>query len=122
MAQGPSDKLAAPDPFAARRAALREEFFARLFLLGGWIGGTDTYKRTMWTAVPDIALQTLATGVGPITSIAQAGDSRLFLALQTGRIVIYARGQIQPGAFLDLTALVSCCIERGLQQLSRHRQ
>src|SRR5579859_376667 len=44
------------DPFAAKRAAMREEFFARLFLLGGWIGGTDTYKRTMWQAVPDIAV------------------------------------------------------------------
>lgn len=43
------------DPFAARREAFREEFFSRLFLLGGWPGGTDTYKRTMWTAVPDIA-------------------------------------------------------------------
>src|SRR6476469_11047075 len=45
-----------PDPFDAHRAALREEFFGRLFLLGGWIGGTDTYKRTMWSAVPEIAL------------------------------------------------------------------
>src|SRR5436309_10833726 len=45
------------DPFAAKRAALREEFFDRMFLLGGWIGGTDTYKRTMWAAVPDIALE-----------------------------------------------------------------
>jgi nicotinate phosphoribosyltransferase len=44
------------DCFAAKRAALREEFFGKLFLLGGWLGGTDTYKRTMWTAVPDIAL------------------------------------------------------------------
>src|SRR5450432_988336 len=44
------------DPFAAKREAMREEFFAKLFLLGGWLGGTDTYKRTMWTAVPDIAL------------------------------------------------------------------
>src|SRR5438105_9786799 len=44
------------DPFAAKRAAMREEFFGKLFLLGGWLGGTDTYKRTMWTAVPDIAL------------------------------------------------------------------
>jgi nicotinic acid phosphoribosyltransferase len=44
------------DPFAEKRAAMREEFFARHFLLGGWIGGTDTYKRTMWAAVPDIAL------------------------------------------------------------------
>ncbi len=46
---------AVDDPFAAKRAAMREEFFARHFLLGGWLGGTDTYKRTMWTAVPDIA-------------------------------------------------------------------
>ncbi|MBN9118787.1 MAG: hypothetical protein J0I06_06450 [Planctomycetes bacterium] len=46
-----------PDPFAAKRAEMRDEFFAKLFLLGGWLGGTDTYKRTMWAAVPDVALQ-----------------------------------------------------------------
>jgi nicotinate phosphoribosyltransferase len=46
----------AQDPFAARRAAMREEFLARHFLLGGWPGSTDTYKRTMWAAVPDIAV------------------------------------------------------------------
>src|SRR5688572_24029646 len=45
----------AADPFAARRAALRADFFSRLFLLGGWPGATDTYKRTMWSAVPDVA-------------------------------------------------------------------
>jgi nicotinic acid phosphoribosyltransferase len=44
------------DPFADKRAAMRAEFFGRLFLLGGWLGGTDTYKRTMWAAVPDVAL------------------------------------------------------------------
>ncbi len=44
-----------PDPFAAKRAAMREEFLDRHFLLGGWLGGTDTYKRTMWAAVPEIA-------------------------------------------------------------------
>ncbi len=43
------------DRFAAKRQAMREEFFARCFLLGGFVGATDTYKRTMWTAVPDIA-------------------------------------------------------------------
>jgi nicotinic acid phosphoribosyltransferase len=48
--------LASDDPFAPKRVAMREEFFARHFLLGGWIGGTDTYKRTMWAAVPDIAV------------------------------------------------------------------
>src|ERR671923_1659568 len=44
------------DPFAAKRAAMRDEFFGKLFVLGGFIGGTDTYKRTMWAAVPDIAV------------------------------------------------------------------
>lgn len=45
------------DPFAANREAMRAEFFGKLFLLGGWVGGTDTYKRTMWAAVPDVALE-----------------------------------------------------------------
>jgi nicotinic acid phosphoribosyltransferase len=44
------------DPFAAKRAAMRDEFFTKLFLLGGWTGATDTYKRTMWAAVPDVAV------------------------------------------------------------------
>jgi glucose/arabinose dehydrogenase len=73
-------------------------------------------------AVPDIALQTLASGVGPITSIANAGDTRLFLTLQTGRIVIFSGGQVLPAPFLDLTALVSCCIERGLLSMAFHPQ
>jgi nicotinic acid phosphoribosyltransferase len=46
-----------PDPFEPKRTAMREEFFDKLFALGGWIGATDTYKRTMWAAVPDIAVQ-----------------------------------------------------------------
>ena len=42
------------DIFSAKRAAMLDEFYAKFFLLGGWLGATDTYKRTMWTAVPDI--------------------------------------------------------------------
>jgi nicotinic acid phosphoribosyltransferase len=44
------------DPFADHRNSMRQEFFGKLFLLGGFLG-TDTYKRTMWAAVPDIAVQ-----------------------------------------------------------------
>jgi nicotinic acid phosphoribosyltransferase len=48
--------MSTADPFAAKRQQMRDEFFAKLFILGGWTGATDTYKRTMWTAVPDVAL------------------------------------------------------------------
>jgi glucose/arabinose dehydrogenase len=73
-------------------------------------------------AAPEISLQTLATGVGPITSIAQAGDARLFLTIQTGRIVIFSGGQVQPAPFLDLAPVISCCNERGLLGLAFHPQ
>jgi nicotinic acid phosphoribosyltransferase len=69
------------DPFAAKRAALREEFFARLFLLGGWIGGTDTYKRTMWAAVPDIALARAGYALTMRKPLPEAGaDNQLLMA------------------------------------------
>ncbi len=51
------------DRSAAKRAAMREEFLARHFLLGGWPGATDTYKRTMWAAVPDVALARAGYGL-----------------------------------------------------------
>ena len=68
----------------------------------------------------DITVEQLASGIGPITSISSAGDSRLFLTVQTGRIVIFSGGQVQPTAFLDLSALISCCVERGLLGLAFH--
>src|SRR5262245_46402208 len=43
------------DPLATKRRRMRDEFFGKLFLLGGFPGATDTYKRTMWAAVPEIA-------------------------------------------------------------------
>src|SRR6185369_10119435 len=69
------------DPFAARRAAMREEFFAKLFLLGGWLGGTDTYKRTMWAAVPDAALAHAAYTLTFRKGLPEQGaDNRLVMA------------------------------------------
>ncbi len=53
-------KPPAIDQFADKRAAMREEFFGKLFVLGGFVGATDTYKRTMWSAVPDFAVDSLS--------------------------------------------------------------
>ena len=69
------------DAVAAKRAAMREEFFGKLFLLGGWIGGTDTYKRTMWAAVPDIALARAAYTLTMRKGLPEPGtDNQLIMA------------------------------------------
>jgi nicotinic acid phosphoribosyltransferase len=69
------------DPFAAKRAAMRDEFFGKLFLLGGLIGGTDTYKRTMWTAVPDIAIERSAYSLTMRKGLPEEGaNNRLIMA------------------------------------------
>src|SRR5688500_14479878 len=69
------------DSFAAKRAAMREEFFAKLFLLGGWLGATDTYKRTMWSAVPDIAMARAGYGLTMRKGLPEPGaDNQLIMA------------------------------------------
>src|SRR6516164_7720614 len=68
-------------PFAAKRAAMREAFYARHFLLGGWLGGTDTYKRTMWAAVPDIAVARAGYGLTMRKGLPEPGaDDQLIMA------------------------------------------
>ncbi len=70
--------------------------------------------------VPEIALEPLVTGLAQPTAIAHAGDARLFLTLQRGRIVVFENGAVRSTAFLDVTPLVSCCGERGLLGLAFH--
>src|SRR5229473_2345267 len=69
------------DLFAAKREAMREEFFSKLFLLGGLLGATDTYKRTMWAAVPDIAVQRAGYGLTMRRGLPEPGaDNQLIMA------------------------------------------
>jgi hypothetical protein len=69
-------------------------------------------------AISDVALIKLAEGLGPITSIANAGDSRLFLTLRGGRIVIWNETGMPDSPFLDLTGLVSVGGSRGLLSMA----
>ncbi|MBI2803812.1 MAG: hypothetical protein HYX68_02380 [Planctomycetes bacterium] len=69
------------DPFAAKRLEMLDEFYAKFFLLGGWLGATDTYKRTMWTAVPDIAMMHAGYGLTMRKGLPEAGaDNQLIMA------------------------------------------
>src|SRR5258708_4386821 len=69
---------------------------------------------------PRLALHPIASNLPQPTSIVTAGDSRLFITLQQGRIVLYELGAIAPQPFLDLSSLVSCCGERGLLSVVFH--
>src|ERR1700682_5091559 len=69
------------DPYANKREAMRRDFFGKLFLLGGWLGGTDTYKRTMWAAVPDIALARAGYALTMRKGLPEPGaDNQLIMA------------------------------------------
>ncbi len=72
--------------------------------------------------VPFIGIQQIASGLGGITSITNAGDSRLFLTIQTGAIRIFDGVSVLGTPFLDVSSLVSCCGERGLLSVAFHPQ
>jgi glucose/arabinose dehydrogenase len=69
---------------------------------------------------PEIALETVLTGLAQPTSITHAGDARLFVTLQRGEVVIFDGARLLPTAFLDIRSRVSCCGERGLLGLAFH--
>lgn len=73
--------MATSDPFATKRAQMREEFFAHMFVLGGFIGATDTYKRTRWAAVPEIAVERAGYGLTMRKELPEQGtDGQLIMA------------------------------------------
>ena len=69
-------------------------------------------------AQPQIVLQPIATGLNLPLGLVTAGDSRLFIVLQRGTIVIHDGTRVLPTPFLDVRSLVSCCDERGLLGLA----
>jgi glucose/arabinose dehydrogenase len=56
-----------------------------------------------------IALAPLARGLQLPVHVVDAGDGRLLIAQQDGRIVVWRGGAIEAQPFADLSPLVSCC-------------
>ena len=75
---------------------------------------------TVAGTVPGVSLQQVANGLGPVTSIANAGDGRLFLTAQTGRILILENGTPRPQPFLDIRGRITTDGERGLLSVAFH--
>ncbi|HTQ78501.1 MAG TPA: PQQ-dependent sugar dehydrogenase [Thermoanaerobaculia bacterium] len=67
-----------------------------------------------------VAVAPVLSGLDPVTSITNLGDSRLFLTLLPGRMVIVLNGQVVSPPFLDIHDRVSCCGEQGLLSAAFH--
>ncbi len=63
-----------------------------------------------------LGFEPVASGLGSPLGLVHAGDGsgRLFIVEQTGRIKIFDGAAVLATPFLDVSALVSCCGERGL--------
>ena len=87
-------------------------------------GTTPTATPTpiaLHTPLPSVKIKLVlvAGGLAGSIGIANAGDARLFVIEQSGRIVIL-NGSTVAGSFLDISAKISCCGERGLLGLAFH--
>ena len=73
------------------------------------------------TPATGLALEQVATGLeSPVHLTAPAGDARLFIVEQPGRVRILKAGRLLPVPFLDLTDRVRFGGERGLLSLAFH--
>jgi glucose/arabinose dehydrogenase len=78
------------------------------------------FATTLSAQQAQVALVRITTGLDQPVAITHAGDSRLFITQQTGKIVIWDGSRILPTPFLDLTAAISSGGERGLLSVAFH--
>jgi glucose/arabinose dehydrogenase len=78
-----------------------------------------TATLTLSAAADEIAFDRVATVARPV-AITHAGDTRLFITQQNGRIAVFDGTSVLAQPFLDITPLVSCCGERGLLSAAFH--
>jgi glucose/arabinose dehydrogenase len=69
---------------------------------------------------PRIALQQITANLTDPVAITQAGDSRLFITLRAGKVVIWDGSQILATPFLDVQPLVLSGGEQGLLSVAFH--
>ncbi len=70
----------------------------------------------------EVVFERIATGLDSPVAITHANDSRLFITLQSGLVVIHDGTAVLPAPFLDVRSIVSCCGERGLLSIAFHPQ
>ncbi len=71
-------------------------------------------------SVSGVSLEQIASNLGPLIAITHAGDSRLFLTLRDGRVMIFENGGLRAQPFLDIRGQVLTNGERGLLSTAFH--
>jgi glucose/arabinose dehydrogenase len=101
-----------------------QTFAAVLLLLGGPLAGCDdeVTPPVDGTDVPTTLVQVASGLVAPVHLTAPAGDPRLFIVEQQGRIRIVQNNQLVTTPFLDITSRVAFGGERGLLSVAFHPQ
>ncbi|MFL6195260.1 MAG: PQQ-dependent sugar dehydrogenase [Thermoanaerobaculia bacterium] len=67
-----------------------------------------------------VAFEQVADGLGSVTAITHAGDSRLFVTIRDGRILIVENGAARAQPFLDIHTLITTVGEGGLLSTAFH--
>jgi glucose/arabinose dehydrogenase len=80
----------------------------------------DTRDTPRANAAGGITLQLVASGLSSPLGITNAGDGRLFITEQTGKIRIFDGAGLLATPFLDVSSLISLASERGLLGLAFH--
>jgi glucose/arabinose dehydrogenase len=91
-----------------------------LLAVAGVPGAAEGPAGSRAESLPDAGLLMVGSGLGSITSIANAGDSRLFITLRTGRIVVWDGRGLLPRSFLDISRRVATIGARGLFSVAFH--
>ncbi|HXI12686.1 MAG TPA: PQQ-dependent sugar dehydrogenase [Thermoanaerobaculia bacterium] len=87
-----------------------------IFLIAGGAGSLAAQ-----TTGSSIALVPIATGLqSPVAITHTPNDSRLFITLQGGKVMIHDGTRVLATPYLDISRLVSCCGERGLLSIAFH--
>ena len=75
---------------------------------------------TVSGSVPGLKLEQIASNLGSVTGITNAGDGRLFLTLRDGRILVFENGSVRSQPFLDIRGQTTTDSERGLLSMAFH--
>ncbi|HEY7216279.1 MAG TPA: PQQ-dependent sugar dehydrogenase, partial [Thermoanaerobaculia bacterium] len=84
---------------------------------------SDPEPKSLFTpsgSVQGVSLEEVASNLGSLIAVTNAGDGRLFLTLREGRVMIFENGALRPQPFLDIRGQTTTDGERGLLSTAFH--